>query len=211
MGIEFNLKEDLLLSMAKSILTNNFSQEDVDYFSDDFSKTIPEFVDPKNDKKFSEQMNKEGTFKKPLDSKFTIFFTDLHLVWNRETRSFISRGPIGISYIGNTAINRSLQGAYLEIGYKKSGDFMNLYIPGDDDKYYFFFYQNNNMQIISGDHDFMVALAAIDPDKRRTKTDDKVYQYNPASEAKKKAFLARMQTMEAETPAPKKTPPPKNK
>lgn len=64
-------------------------------------------------------MNKDGTFKKPDEFKYTIFFTDLHLVWDKETRSFYSKGPIGISYIGPTAVNRMVQGAYLEIGYKK--------------------------------------------------------------------------------------------
>ena len=197
MGLQFDIKDDLLEAMGKTVLANNFSQEDIDYFSDDFTKNIPEFINPKNDKKFSEQMNKDGTFKKPDDFKYTIFFTDLHLVWDKETRSFYSKGPIGISYIGPTAINRTVQGAYLEIGYKKSGDYMNLYIPGDDDKYYYFFYQNNNMQILSGDRTWMVALNAIDPEKRRTKTDDgKVYQYTVASENKKNTFLARMQYIE---------------
>lgn len=75
---------------------------------------------------------------------------------------------------------------------------MNLYIPGDDDKYYYFFYQNNNMQILSGDRTWMVALNAIDPEKRRTKTDDgKIYQYTVASENKKNTFISRMQFIES--------------
>ena len=196
-GIQFDIKDNLLEMMGKTVLANNFSQEDVDYFSDDFTKNIPEFINPKNDKKFSEAMNKDGTFKKPEDFKYTIFFTDLHLVWDKETRSFYSKGPIGIAYIGPTAINRMVQGAYLEIGYKKSGDYMNLYIPGDDDKYYYFFYQNNNLQILSGDRTWMTELNAIDPEKRRTKTDDgKIYQYTVASENKKNTFIARMQFIE---------------
>ena len=196
-GIQFDIKDNLLEMMGKTVLANNFSQEDIDYFSDDFTKNIPEFINPKNDKKFSEAMNKDGTFKKPDEFKYTIFFTDLHLVWDKETRSFYSKGPIGISYIGPTAVNRMVQGAYLEIGYKKSGDYMNLYIPGDDDKYYYFFYQNNNMQILSGDRTWMTELNAIDPEKRRTKTDDgKVYQYTVASENKKNTFIARMQYIE---------------
>ena len=98
------------------------------------------------------------------------------MVWDKENRSFRSTGPIGISYVGTVAINRLIEGAYLEIGYKKTGDFMNLYIPGDDDNYYFFFYQNNNMQIVSGNRAFTTALTSIDPDKRRTKTEDgKIY------------------------------------
>ncbi len=197
MGLQFNIKDDLLEMLGKSVLASNFSQEDVDYFSDDFTKTIPEFIDKKDDKKFDEKMNKEGTFKRPVDSKFTIFFTDLHLVWNRESKSFYSKGPIGIAYIGNVAVNRVLQGAMLEIGYKKGGDYMNLYIPGDEGKYFFFYYQNNNMQILSGDRNFNVALDAIDPEKRRTKTDDgKVYQYNKGSENKKNSFISKMQYYE---------------
>jgi hypothetical protein len=203
-GVSFNLDKDLLEMLGKSILNNNFSQEDVDYFSDEFQLNISEFIDPKNDKKFTEQLNKEGTFKKPEDSKFTIFFTDLNMVWDKENRSFRSTGPIGISYVGAVAINRLIEGAYLEIGYKKTGDFMNLYIPGDDDNYYFFFYQNNNMQIVSGNRAFTTALTSIDPDKRRTKTEDgKIYQYNIGSENKKNNFVTKMELLNA-PPAPKK-------
>ena len=197
MGIQFDIKDDLLESMGKTVLANNFSQEDLDYFSDDFAKSIPEFIALKNEKKFNDQMNKDGTFKKPEDFKYTMFFTDLHLVWDKDSKSFYSKGPFGIAYVGPIAINRMIQGAYLEIGYKKSGDYMNLYIPGDDGKYYYFFYQNNNMQILSGDRNWMVALQSIDPEKRRTKTDDgKVYQYTVASENKMNTFLARMQYIE---------------
>lgn len=198
MGIQFNIKDDLLEMLGKTVLASNFSQEDIDYFSDNFIKIIPEFINKKDDSKFNEKMNKEGTFKRPADSKFTIFFTNLHLVWNRESKSFYSKGPIGIAYIGNIAINRVLQGAMLEIGYKKGGDYMNLYIPGDENKYFFFYYQNNNMQILSGDRNFNVALDAIDPEKRRTKSEDgKVYQYNKGSENKKNSFISRMQYYES--------------
>jgi hypothetical protein len=196
MGISFNMDKDLLLMLGKSILNNNFSEEDVDYFSDEFQLSIPEFINPKNDKTFTTQMNKEGTFKRPEDSPFTIFLTDLKMVWDQESRSFRSIAPIGIAYVGTTSVNRVVQKAYLEFGYKKTGDFLSLYIPGDDDNWYYFFYQNNNMQIASGNRAFITALGAIDPDKRRTKSEDgKVYQYNVGSENKKNSFVARMELL----------------
>src|SRR6185436_17832762 len=48
LGIQFNIKDDLLEMLGKAVLANNFSQEDIDYFSDDFTKTIPEFIDKKD-------------------------------------------------------------------------------------------------------------------------------------------------------------------
>lgn len=118
------------------------------------------------------------------------------MVWDPESRSFRSIAPIGIAYVGTTSVNRLIKKAYLEFGYKKTGDFLSLYIPGDDDNWYYFFYQNNNMQIASGNRAFITALSAIDPDKRRTKTDDgKVYQYNVGSENKKNSFVARMEML----------------
>lgn len=197
MGLQFDLDKDLLEMLGKSVLNSNFNMEDIDFFSEEFQRSIPEFIDPAKDKSFVEQMNKEGTFKRPSDSKFTIFFTDLKMVWDKETRSFRSTGPIGIAYIGNTAVNRLLDGAYLEIGYKKTGDFMNLYIPADDDNWYYFFYQNNNMQIVTDNKAFMTKLTDIDPDKRRTKTEDgKIYQYNTGSENRKNTFVTRMELLQ---------------
>ena len=202
MGMEFPLDKDLVEILGKDVLGSNFNAEDVDYFSDEFQRSIPEFIDPKKDEAFQTQMNKEGTFKKPSDHKYTIFFTDLKMVWDKESRSFRSVGPIGIAYIGNAAVSRLIEGAYLEIGYKKTGDFMNFYLPADDDNWYYFFYQNNNMQVASGNKEFITKLGDIDPDKRRTKTDDgKIFQYNVGSENRKNTFVTRMELLET---APKK-------
>ena len=203
MGISFDMDKDLLLNLGKSILSNNFGEEDVDYFSDEFQLSIPEFVDPKDDKSFTAQMNKEGTYKRPENAPFAMFLTDLNMVWDPESRSFRNIGPIGVAYVGTTSVNRLIQKAYLEFGYKKTGDFLSLYIPGDDDNWYYFFYQNNNLQIASGNRAFITALGAIDPDKRRTKSEDgKVYQYNVGSENKKNSFVARMELL-AEPPKKK--------
>ena len=60
------------------------------------------------------------------------------------------------------------------------------------------------MQIVSGNRAFTTALTSIDPDKRRTKTEDgKIYQYNIGSENKKNNFVTKMELLNA-PPAPKK-------
>lgn len=201
LGLTFDLDKNLLEMLAKAVFdANNYLAEPIDYTTEDFQKTIMEFVNPKDEKKFNDGLNKDGTIPHTDDFKQTIFFTDLHLKWDKTSKSFYSVGPIGIAFIGEKPVNLLVNGAYLEIGYKKSGDYMNLYIPCGEDNWYFFNYTNNQMQIISGDQVFNQALVAIDPDKRRTKSDDgKIYQYNPGTVNKKNTFVEKMKFLQNPT------------
>ncbi len=201
LGIRFDLDKDLLDLMKKSILQGNYDQTDADYSSEAFQKAIPEFIDPKKEKSFNEAFNSTGTLVSGDALPYTIFFSNVELKWDKTSKAFYSTTPFSIAFIDNQSIARVVPG-YIELGYKRSGDYMNLYIPaGDDDFWYYFNYAAGNMQVVAGEQEFNEKLVAVSPDKRRTESKDgKNYQYNPGSENKKNTFVNRIRFLQGEEP-----------
>jgi hypothetical protein len=208
LGIRFFLDEDLLAYMAQSVLKGNGGGDAADYSTDEFQKAIVEFLKPKDEKAWRESMNKTGNFVQSDALPYTIFFSDVEMKWDKVTRVFYNTKPFAIAYIGKQGIGTVVPG-YLEMGFKRSGDFFNLYIPAgeeDDDYWFFMSYSANIMQIAAGEKEFNAKLLEVKPEKRRVEEDGKTYAYQPGSENKKNTFINRIKFLQeqAKPPAPKK-------
>ena len=199
LGIRFDIDKDLLAMMQKSVLQGNYDEGEADYSTDAFQKAIPEFLDPKHEKTFNTALNTTNSFVSSEALPYTIFFSDVELKWDKTTKAFYNTKPFTIAFIGDKSVARTVPG-YIELGYKRSGDYMNLYIPaGDEDFWYYFYYAAGNMQIVAGEQAFNEALVKINPDKRRSDSKDgKSYQYNPGSENKKNTFVNRIKFLQGE-------------
>lgn len=199
LGIRFDLDKELMAMMTKSILQGNYDEPDADYSGETFQKALPEFLDPKKEKAFNDAFNASGNIVRSEALPFTIFFSNVELKWDKTSKAFYNTKPFSIAFIDDKSMARVVPG-YIELGFKRSGDYMNLYIPaGDEDFWYYFYYAAGNMQIVAGEQPFNEALVNINPDKRRTETKDgKSYQYNPGSENKKNTFVNRMKFLAGE-------------
>ncbi|MEO6167563.1 MAG: hypothetical protein ABIO46_01005 [Chitinophagales bacterium] len=199
LGIRFDLDKELMAMMTKSILQGNYDEPDADYSVETFQKALPEFLDPKKEKAFNDAFNASGNIVRSDALPFTIFFSNVELKWDKTSRAFYNTKPFSIAFIDDKSMARVVPG-YIELGFKRSGDYMNLYIPaGDADFWYYFYYAAGNMQIVAGEQPFNEALVNINPDKRRAETKDgKSYQYNPGSENKKNTFVNRMKFLAGE-------------
>ncbi len=71
--------------------------------------------------------------------KNTIFFNELPLKWNQETRSFRYNGKVGIGNIGDIQVNKKVD-AYIELVEKGSGDIFDIYLKVDRNTWYYIAY-----------------------------------------------------------------------
>jgi len=121
--------------------------------------------------KLVSQVNLYGAFKKiPDELEHNLFFNDVKMKWNPETRSFISIGKIGLGNIYKNQMNKYLNGK-IEIIQKKSGDSFTIYLIDDNNNYIFFQYAQNQMQAYSSDEKFNTALRELKPEKRKSEKD----------------------------------------
>ncbi len=97
------------------------------------------------------------TDRKPADLNNTFVLSHINLVWNKESRSYRSHGPIGIASIGGMPVNKFFNG-YLEITKRRSGDMADFYIEFDDRNWYYFGYTRGTMQTFSSNSDYVTII-----------------------------------------------------
>lgn len=199
LGFDFPVEDDLLNLMASSVMKGNSDAEYADYASDQFTRAMAELLTPDQENKWKEQLNKTGFFVRSDELPYTIFLSDVELKWDKASKSFYNTGPFALAFIGKNSVATVVNG-YLEMGYKRGGDFFRLFLPaGDEEDYYYYLdYANNNLQIASGERAFINMFNEIKPEKRRFEEDGKMFMYNIGSENKKNTFVNRMKFLQQE-------------
>lgn len=148
---------------------------------------------------FLNELNTTGQIRRvPAEVIQTITLTDVNMAWDMNLKSFISEGQLGIAGIGRELVNRKVNG-YLEIGKRRTGDILNLYIEVSNTEWYFFSYGSGIMQAISSNNEFNNIISSLKEDKRMLKTSgsDEAYQFIISTPERRIAFLRRMQARNA--------------
>jgi hypothetical protein len=110
-------------------------------------KDLGELINDKKDR--AKFIGRTSTSDKlPAELAKTLMFTDVHLFWNKKTRSLQHSGPVGILSLNGKLYNRSAN-MKMEITRKRSGDAIQIYIEFDSNNWYYFNYRNNIMQVLT--------------------------------------------------------------
>jgi hypothetical protein len=156
-------------------------------------------LDYLGEKKFNELKNDisiYGTIRRlPEELVHTFVLTDVNLTWNPATTSYISKGLIGISNIGETPVNRYVKG-YIELIRRRAGNVMTIYFELSRGQWYFFDYRNEVMQTLSSDMEYNTRIADLKLDKRSINKSgmEFPYEYTVSSRRKMIDFLVKMET-----------------
>ncbi|MEO6884201.1 MAG: hypothetical protein ABI199_09275 [Bacteroidia bacterium] len=190
-SLDFFFDENAIQKMGEAI--NNYAGlNSIDFSKPEYEKGLRELLGKDKADKLISQVNLYGSFKKfPDELKKSMFFTDVQMKWNPQTRSFISSGKIGIGNFNKTQINKYVNG-HIEFKKNRAGDELNIYIELDGNNWYYFNYARGTMQAISSDANFNNAISSLKPDKREQKGDKAqggTYYFNLSTLNKKSAFL----------------------
>jgi hypothetical protein len=191
-ALDFFFPEDALKILADAI--NGSSSKGIDVSGTNYTRSLREFAGKNEADKILNELNLYGQYRKfPDVLDHTIVLNGLQMSWNKDMRSFISNGPIGISNIGKLPVNKQLNG-YVEIGKRRSGDIINIYFEPDPTQWYFFAYANGTMQVISSNKNFNEKLSGLKEDQRRIKGEKGLpgYQFILGTNDKKATFIRKM-------------------
>lgn len=124
--------------------------------------------------------------------KHTIFFNDLPLKWNQETRSFRHNGKVGIGNIGDIQINKKVD-AYIELVEKGSGDIFDIYLKVDRNTWYYIAYSPGGLQVLSSNRVFNDIVYNLKASDRRLKSGpgQAQYVYSLAAQRRMELFINR--------------------
>ncbi len=169
----------------------------IDVARSPFNIAIRDLLNKEDAQELKKQLSLYGNMKKMPDQiKGAIIFSDLNLVWDPDTRSYLSKGPIGIGFINGQAINKLLKG-YMQIEVGRGGSAIHFYIETDRKTWYFFSYQNGIMQTISSDMNYNERIANIKDEKRlkNPDSDETYYEFVISTKRKMIDFVRRMKRL----------------
>ncbi len=198
-SIDFFFDDGAINKMADAIAAAT-ELKPTDFSRVVFEKGMREKLGKEQADKLISQLNLYGTFKKfPDELNKTIYFTDLRMKWNKETRSYTSSGKMGVGNIHKTQINKYVDGK-VELVKKRGGDVLNIYLEVDPNNWYYFNYTRGTMLAVSSNEAFNNMIKDLKPDKREVKGDkDKKepnYYFNICPPSKKTQFLRKTQSTE---------------
>ncbi|MFC2107453.1 hypothetical protein ACFLRY_03855 [Bacteroidota bacterium] len=154
-----------------------------------------EKLNDEESEKVMEEIGLYGTSRRvPQDIRQTILLADVNMSWNPETKSYVSKGDIGVASVDNTPINKYFKG-YLEFEMREFSPVMTLYIEISDNNWYYFSYRNNIMQTISSDEKFNDLVINLKPERRifEDREEESPYEFVISSKRKRIEFLRKMQ------------------
>ncbi|MEA3479256.1 MAG: hypothetical protein U9R60_13800 [Bacteroidota bacterium] len=192
-GFDFYLDEELMEMITESFKLTNLRGINVD--NEFFSDALEYFLSPEEAQKYQSDIQLYGVGRKiPQELRYTLFVADLNFIWNPSTHSFISRGDIGIANMGTEPINKYVN-AYIEIGIRESGDYINIYLELTKGLWYFFTYRHFIMQTISSDEAYNTVIMDMKDDRRiiNDRREDEPYEIVISSKRKRVEFLRDME------------------
>ena len=144
------------------------------------------------------EMSLYGQMKKMPDvMKNTFLFSDVKLKWDKESHSFVSQGPIGLSQIAGVPVNKYFQG-YMQIKKSRTSSSVTFYLQLNNEQWYFFSFQNGIMQVLSSDNVFNDYIAELKPNKRilNENSVEDYYEFVTSTRRKVVDFLREMETIQ---------------
>jgi hypothetical protein len=136
-----------------------------------------------------------GQIKKLPDVlKHTLLFTDLHMRWDKKSKSFVSIGKIGIGSINEQPINKYVDG-YIQIEKGRSGSGINIFLRPSKEQWYFFTYKFGILQVLSSDNSFNMYVEGLKPEKRMLNpdSDEDYFEFVISTKRKSIEFLREME------------------
>lgn len=189
-GLDFMFNNDAMKSMTE-LIQGNPTLAPTEDTRVTWVRAMKEIVGIEKADKMISEFSLYGAPKRlPQELQQTLVLTDVKLVWNKETQSYKSTGPIGVGFIGKETISRKLKG-YLEITRKKGTEVFNLYLESDNATWWYWNYSRGVMQSISSDNKYNDAINGMKPEKRvaESKGDTPPYEFMLSTDRKKAEFV----------------------
>ena len=194
LAMNFFMTEDAFEIMAAEINVTP-RLEAVDLATPDYVRNLQELIGRERAEKYQTELGLYGEYQSSVPELIhTLFFTNVKLVWNQETRSYRSAGKVSLGSINGDQINKQLDG-YIEFTKRRNGDLVDIYLELDRRNWYYFGYSRGVMSVLSSNREFNTAIEEVKTNQRKMKTprDEVAYMYSLSDPRKKATFLRRMQ------------------
>jgi hypothetical protein len=183
MLLDFLLPQKALKIMADTIYSTSRELEDVDNQRYAAKVGVGELADEKNYKQVIKRMEEANAITQVPEFNKTLMFNDLKMAWNRQARSFIGSGALGIYTIGNKLIDKRMFGK-VQISKKRAGEVTRIYFETNAETWFYFSFQGKTLSVVSSDENFNKLIK-----ENMEKMSDDDYRLVPATLREKTMFI----------------------
>ncbi len=186
--LDFFMNEKAMEGMAEKI--KKFPNLDAfDVSKGNFEYAMSEIIGVEKTETMISDLTLKGEIKDfPEKLEGKVFLSELNMVWDPKSSSFVSQGPIGIGTIYDQQIFRYVDGR-VQIKRKRSGDELKIYLELDEKNWYYFEYKRGVMQAVSSVGSFNEEIQSTDASDKKYEGDGPDYRYSLGTERKKIRFL----------------------
>jgi len=192
LGLDFHFSPDALRVMGHEIDSLQ-DLEPVNLITHHYRLAMRDLLGSSLARKLERQIELTGIYEEiPPEWKHTIFFNDLPLKWNQETRSFRYNGKVGIGNIGDIQVNKKVD-AYVEFAEKGSGDIFDIYLMVNRNTWYYVAYSPGGLQVLSSNRQFNNIVFDLKASERRVRAGlgQPQYVYSLAAARRLELFIER--------------------
>ena len=192
LGLDFHFSPEALQVMGNEI-DSLPDLEPVNLMAHHYRLAMRDLLGSSLARKLERQLELTGVYDEiPPEWSHTIFFNDLPLEWNQDTRSFRYNGKVGIGNIGNIQVNKKVD-AYVELAEKGSGDIFDIYLMVDRNTWYYIAYSPGGLQVLSSNRQFNNIVFDLRASERRVRAGlgQPQYVYSLAAARRLELFMER--------------------
>lgn len=196
--IDFFFDKGALKKMFKESEIFNTTLAPVDFGNTVFTKGITELLGKERSDKVISDLNLNGTIKRfPDELEKSIFITNVEMKYDKTSRSFISKGKIGVGAIAKNELYKQVPG-YIQIKKQKGGDILTIYLEFDANTWYYFTYFKGVMSTVSSNVDYNNSIKELkSKDRKQDVKEGPGYQFNICSPTKKDQFIRKIKMSNA--------------
>lgn len=165
-GLSFFFSPEALKMMADELRMIP-TLKPVNLATDFNSKGMRDLIGVEAARALGEELQLFGVVKTlPREYTYQMLLNDVTLEWNPNTLSFVSKGRIGIGFIGDQPLNVYVDG-YVEIQRKRSGDLLDIYLKAGNDTWYWFSYFRGVLMSYSSNQAYNGILTSLKESARK--------------------------------------------
>ncbi len=195
LAFSFHFSQAALKAMADEIRTNP-TLKTVNLSSEFNTRAMRDLIGEEAARKLNEELQLFGVARSlPREYTAQLLLNDVTLQWNPWTMSFISRGQIGVGFIGERPMNIYVDG-WVELQRRRSGDQLDIYLKAGNNSWYWFSYARGVMMTYSSNSEFNDIIGNTKEKLRRDpKSSARVrYEYLLGVPERVRSFVRRMES-----------------
>jgi hypothetical protein len=191
--LDFSFDQKVMSVMSDSL--NAVNLKAINLSEGNYVGAISQLISDEEAEKVISDISNYGYYRRlPQTLQKSIVISNVKMVFNRETNTFVSEGQIGISNLYDVSVNKYVNG-YIELEKGKTSGSFKIYLQPTNQQWYYFDYKSGVLQAISSSGQFNNELMSIKQEKRIKMDTETGEQYEYVISTRRKAieFLRTMQ------------------